>query len=444
MPWLQLRKFPQLLLLLLGLWTNQTAFTQIDTVRTLSRLKQHSFQHLRLLHDPNAPVPLVTYQLIFLRHAWPDSTAFPAMEELALHTIIRSGTSQLNPIQFSARLESYGATMEVIKHPDYIGIQLKCLKTNFPSALDLLLEMVKTPRWDEIEYLKVQQELSGLAEIRMGSYNHVIKHQYEQLFFYRHPYLFVEANNLFILKEKPLERIKAFYADKMLKYERAITVQGAIDPDLCLKVTHERLGLKNQKAFPILLPKVSPPEVRVTFESAQLPSNYLLGFFTGPGMDKADGIAVQLALWMLQQRLDMELCRKRDLSCVMKTECRFGRLSYGYVEIEVPVANLTIRKVAEIHRETGLMGFTEQEMAEAKTALSIQYYTDTESAGYKNRMMASAIALNTQNAWIHYPQQLKNITLESVNQAYNKYIIPMYWLYVGNTDKVERSVFTHH
>jgi zinc protease len=417
---------------------------QCDTVRTLARLKQHTFQHVRLLHDPNSTVPLVTYQILFLRHAWPDSTAFPAMEELAIHTIMRSGISQLNPIQFSARLESFGATLKVVQEADYIGLQLKCLKTNFPSALDLLLELIKAPRWDAIEYLKVQQELSGLAEIRMGTYNYVLKNNYDNLFFYKHPYQHIESNNLYVLKEKPLERIKAFYADKMLKYEKAITVQGAIDPDLCLKVTHERLGFKNQKPFPILLPKISPPEVRVTFESVQLPSNYLLGFFSGPGIDKPDGMAVQLALWMLQQRLEMELCRKRDLSCALQTEYRYGRLSYGYVEIEVPVANLTVRKVAEIHRETGIMGFTDQELAEAKMALSIQYYADAQSVTSKSRLMAQAIALNQHTAWINFPQQLKNISVETVNQAYNKYIGAMYWLYVGNTDKIERSVFTHH
>ena len=116
--------------------------------------------------------------------------------------------------------------------------------------------------------------------------------------------------------------------------------------------------------------------------------------------------------------------------------------SFSGVGVSTTEPNKFIAVMDRLLDKTKQSGFTAEEVKNMKTTYLTSFYYRQET----NSAQASSLASNEvlQNNWrraLTFNNDLKMVSVEDVNNAFNKYVTKMTWVYQGNPDKVTPSLY---
>jgi predicted Zn-dependent peptidase len=117
--------------------------------------------------------------------------------------------------------------------------------------------------------------------------------------------------------------------------------------------------------------------------------------------------------------------------------------SFSGVGVSTTEPNKFIAVMDRLLEKTKTGGFTAEEVKNMKTTYLTSFYYRQET----NSAQASSLASNEvlHNNWrraLTFNNDLKMVSVEDVDRAFNKYVTKLTWVYQGNPDKVTPSLYT--
>jgi predicted Zn-dependent peptidase len=105
--------------------------------------------------------------------------------------------------------------------------------------------------------------------------------------------------------------------------------------------------------------------------------------------------------------------------------------------------NKYVGVVTALIDKTKKTGFTEDELRNMKTSYLTRFYSQQET----NSAQAASLASNEvlHNNWrraLTLTSDLKSVKVADINSAFNKYITKLTWVYQGNPEQVDASLYT--
>lgn len=410
--------------------------------KSLFNVSDYTFEGIRILQAPNHSELVVAKIYITGGIQFYDKQE-EGIELLALKLAVQGSSKNYSKNYLDERLEKLGAQVDVLSGYDYSVITLTCLKEHFFESLQVLMERILNPKLSLSEFYEIRdQYMTQVLEQEKNPWEQLRNWSLSQ-YFQGTSWAVNPLGTYQSLFSFTNEGVNLFYQNLLAKKRIYITVVGKIPADELAIQFHQFLKHLPEESPAIKV--VQKPNIytqsNVHFQKREGNISYINGIFSAPKPGSLDAFALQIALSILNERLQTKLLLQKGF--LLEAFC-------GYAEFSNPIANIrfstqlpgpAVKMVMEELQKLKLEGVTEQELHQKKQFFLTQYYKKLANS----ETYASIIG----NAAFHYSwkeeqksaQKVESITNQNILAVLQKYLKNIQWYYLGDTGKIGKGAF---
>jgi zinc protease len=375
-----------------------------------------------------------------------SATLAPAQAgiERLIGVLSTRGTENYSREQFAARTAATGAEIGTRQTHDYSVMTLRTVRDQWDHSWDLFVEAALRPTFPDSELSLVREQLLNGLRRRDDSPDGQVRHVADSMFFRDHPYAVDPAGTRAALRALTRDDLRRWHRDRMTQENLLLVVLGNVPrADLEAKVRNAfgRLpdrggGARSPGPVPVRV-----PDVKVV--PRQLPTNYVLGLFSAPGLPDTDYAAMRVATDILSNRLFEEIRSKRGLSRSTSAGINSARVNTGFLyltAVELDTAFKIMRhEVERLQTEP----ISDKRLGETVNVFLTRYFLEQET----NADQASSLAAHELlgGGWQRaatFLERVRTVTPADVQRVARRYIKNLRFAVVGDSSKIDRTLFT--
>ena len=372
--------------------------------------------------------------------------------------MLKKGTSKHTETQLKDAFDELKASVDVYGEQDHVDVSIETVKENLSKVLALVNEILREPTFPSKEFEELRQQSLAQSEQQLSD-----PQALAQLAMVRHmnPYAKTDVRYTPTIEEDmaqtkalTLVEVKKFYKDFYGGTDATVSVVGDFDEAIAKVAITEGVGSwKSPKVYSRLVRKFT--EVAASNEVIKTPDKANAMFFAGLNLPISDGDADYAATFVgnyvlggggLSSRLANRIRQKEGISYGVGSWVSADAFdkagSFGSYAIYAPENGERLEKAFKEELDKILkQGITKEELEAAKTGIAQERLGNRTDDRYMTDKLNRYIFLNRTMKWDSaYEDQLKKLTLEDVNKALNKYIVPnkLSLFKAGDFDKVKK------
>lgn len=341
--------------------------------------------------------------------------------------------------QLTARL---GTDYVVDPSDDWTLFGFTGIRTTFDSSFDILADRLTEPSLDsgEVELVRAQM-MTGVRE-EENNPDALLRHLADSLVYVGHPYGFSPDGTESSLFSISLAQLRHYQETQMVTSRMLLVIVGNVDRAHVQDLVTRDFG-QAQRGNYTWSPPHSPPNLgrALVVHAAQLPTNYLLGYYQGPPARDPDYQALRVATAVLSGRFFTEIRSQRNLSYEVEAPFVERALSSGGVYVTTVYPDSTLRimraEIDRLQREPidpeGLKRLVQQFITD--------YFLKNETNGDQATFLARAqIYQGDYRAASHFVDDLKRVQPEDVRRVAMKYMHDFRFAYVGKPEALSKAL----
>ena len=285
------------------------------------------------------------------------------------------------------------------------------------------------------------QFLSGIRQ-RRDDPDALAQFLADSIAFSGHPYGIPVTGTESSIAAMDAKALKAYHDTQIVKSRMLLVVVGNID-----RVHVERLVRSSLAQLPGGSYKwTSPPRLperpaAVIVESRVLPTNYIIGYYSGPLANTDDYQALRIATSVLTGRLFAEIRTRENLTYDVHAPFVDRAASAGglYVSTASPDTTLKLMRAAVTELQEGLLDRNGLERLEQQ--FLTEYFLDNETNGAQADFLArSQLYRGDYREADKFVDELRSVSPEAVRRVAQKYMKGIRFAYVGDPTKLRREL----
>ena len=414
-----------------------------DTVPTAEkpladRVAEMQVGPCHLLALPTPAEQVVSFRGSFL--AWPDFDAGEELVQELMTSLLDKGTQARDRFELARVLEDRGAELSVQSDGLRVRFSGRALRDDVPAVLEVLAEMLATPRFAPEEFEKERAQLAASLQHELDDTGTQASGALARaLYRPAHPnYQPQTEASLEQLATLSVEDVRDYHATHVGADDFWIAAAGDLEPDALSDVIEEHFGdwsaLSGEARFEA---EAAPTEERR--HVVEIPDRDSVDVRLGhalPGVrrDTKDYLPLYLANYVLGGNFSARLMRvvrdERGLTYGTGSSLAGVSTEYdAYWKIRVALSQDKLsagidatREVVETFAEEGI---TEEEMAEKKTTITGSFTVGMASTGrLAYRLLTNAERSFDVGYLDIFCEKVEELTLEEVNDAIERHLRP--------------------
>lgn len=334
-----------------------------------------------------------------------------------------------------------GSEISIRAGEDFSTYGLKATRTTFDSTWTMFTDRLLGPTLAtaDVELIKSQM-ITGLRQVDVSP-DALLNRLADSVTFTGHPYGLATEGTEQSLARITSVHLREYMQRTFVTSRMLLVVVGNVD-----RAQVERLVRTTVAALPRgdYVWKAPPPMVgkkAAVLRPANLPTNYLTGYYAGPPATSDDYNALRVAAAVLSGRFFTEIRSKRNLSYAAEAPFLERALATGgvYVTTVDPNASLRImrneidRLQSELIDRDGL----ERLVGQFITEYFMKNETNADQATFLAR---SAIYQGDYRAADRFVSDLRRVSPDDIRRAARQYIRNFSFAYVGDPARLDRSL----
>lgn len=366
------------------------------------------------------------------------------IETLAMAALTECGTVKDDKNTFKNKLDKVSAEVGGNTGFDYATFSMNCIKMDFATVWPLYVDALTTPRFDEKEFERVKQDAINSLKAQASQPDYAISKYARSVAFAGKNYAKIPEGTEETVKALTAAETKAYYTSILTKSRLVIVVVGDIDrSDLEQKINGMLKAIPAGKPFELKKETYVPAKNSFVSEKKDFATNYIQAVSGGPLPGTADYNAFTLAMRIFYDRNFLEVRTNNGLSYAPYTYFDNGLSPSSNIVVSTKDPNKYIGVVSALIDKTKTSGFTEDELRNMKTSYLTRFYSQQETNGAQAASLASNEVLH--NNWrrsLTLTDDLKHVSVTDINSAFKKYITKLTWVYQGNPEQVNPTLYT--
>jgi zinc protease len=264
----------------------------------------------------------------------------------------------------------------------------------------------------------------------------------DSIAFAGHPYAIPVTGTEQSMRSLTATQLKMYHETQIVKSRMLLVVVGDISRQHVETLIHASLGHLPPGEYQWTL----PPRIPVTPAAAilvqrQLPTNYILGYFSGPLASAADYQALRVVTTVLTGRMFGEIRSRENLTYDVHAPFLDRAATAGglYVTTVAPDTTLKLMRyfVDELKHET----LTSLGLRRLELEFITDYFMDNETNASQADFLARAqLYQGDYHRGAAFVDELRAVSPDAVRDAAIRYIKNIKFAYVGDTTKVDRRL----
>ena len=365
------------------------------------------------------------------------------IERLALSVAVNGGTESTPKEEFNARLDAVGSSVGSTTDRDFSGITMRSVREHFDETWELFMEAIFEPAFDEDEVeLRRDRQLASIASI-VDNPDRLVNEVARDLTFADHPYFFRQLGTAETVSQFTTDQLRAWQRDLIAPERMLLVVVGNVERDDLVDKVKGGLGRLAPTGVELsTLPGISPQQSALRVEKLDLPTNFILGYYSTPSTDHEDYPALVLATQHLRDRLFEEVRTRRNLTYAVSSGIgsRANNVGFLYVTAVDPAATMPVifDEVDRLKEE--LIDATDLE--EVRNVYLTRHYQGLETnAGIAGQLARAELVGGDWTLSQRFLDALNEVTPKDIRRVAQTYMSNYQFGVVGDPDAVPPELF---
>ena len=392
---------------------------------------------VRVILRQNAANNVVAANLYLLGGARQVSAANAGIEPILLDVSER-GTARYSKNALRRAMSRLGSEVVVRANADWTMFGIRSSTEVFESTWEIFADRVMTPTLATAEVNLVKaQYLSGIRQ-RRDDPDELASYLADSITFAGHPYSVSVAGNERSIQAIDSAALREYHNKEIVTSRMLLVVVGNVDRAHIEKFVAQTLGRLPRGTYKWTSPpRVPERETAVVVERRQLPTNYIVGYYSGPLATGDDYRALRVATTVLTGRMFAEIRTRQNLTYDVHAPFVDRAATVGglYVSTASPDTTMKLMKAAVRDLQTGLVDPVGLRQMEQQ--FITEYFLDNETNAAQADFLARAqLYEGDYRAADRFVSDLRNVTPEAVQRVARKYMKGFRFAYVGDPAKL--------
>jgi zinc protease len=350
------------------------------------------------------------------------------------------GTRRFSRDELQRATARLGAVITINPAEDWTLFGLRTLRGVLDSSWTLFADRVVAPTLNPVDVELVRTQLITAARQRRDQPDAEVTHLADSLAFAGHPYALAPDGTEESLAATTVEQLRRYHTEQVVTSRMLLVVVGNVDRVTIEQLVRSTLGRLPAGRYTWTPP--APPAARraIVLTQRELPTNYILGYYTGPPASHADYMALRVASAVLSGSLFSEIRSRRNLTYAVDAPFIERAIATGGLYVTTVSPDTTL---ALMRRELDLLK-TELLDRQALQRLVQRFITDYYLRNETNADQATALARaelyeGDYRAANRLVDRLRDVTPEDVRRVARRYMRDFQFAYLGDPRRVTRA-----
>jgi zinc protease len=371
-------------------------------------------------------------------------TAANAGIEPFLLEVSDRGTAKYPRAVLRRKMSALGSEIDTEPSDDWTMFGIRATTEVLDSTWAIFASRLMEPTLDPSDIALVKSQfLSGIRQ-RRDDPDALAEFLADSIAFSGHPYGIPLTGTEASISSIDAAALKAYHDSQIVKSRMLLVVVGNVD-----RAHVERLVQSTLAKLPAGNYKWTPPariperSAAVVVESRVLPTNYLVGYYSGPLANSDDYQALRIATSVLTGRLFAQIRTRENLTYDVHAPFLDRAASAGglYVSTASPDTTLKLMRAAVTELQEGLLD--REGLVRLEQQFLTEYFLDNETNDAQADFLArSQLYRGDYREADRFVEELRNVTPEAVRRVAQRYMKGIRFAYVGDPSKLQKDLIS--
>ena len=354
------------------------------------------------------------------------------------------GTAKYPRATLRRKMSALGSEIVTEPSDDWTMFGIRATTEVLDSTWAIFASRVMEPTLDPADVALVKSQfLSGIRQ-RRDDPDALAEFLADSIAFSGHPYGIPLTGTESSISSINAVALKAYHDNQIVKSRMLLVVVGNVDRahvEQLVQNTLAKLPAGNYKWAPPA--RIPERPAAVVVESRELPTNYLIGYYSGPLANSDDYQALRIATSVLTGRLFAQIRTRENLTYDVHAPFLDRAASAGglYVSTASPDTTLKLMRAAVTELQEGLLD--REGLVRLEQQFLTEYFLDNETNGAQADFLArSQLYRGDFREADHFVEELRNVTPEAVRRVAQKYMKGIRFAYVGDPSKLQKDLIS--
>ncbi|HEX6574582.1 MAG TPA: pitrilysin family protein [Gemmatimonadaceae bacterium] len=390
--------------------------------------------------DANNVVAANLYLLGGTRQVTPANAG---IEPLLLEVSER-GTRNYPKTTLRRKMSRLGSEIATVPSDDWTMFGIRATTEVFDSTWAIFADRVMNPTLDPEDVALIKNQfLLGINQ-RRDDPESLAEFLADSLAFSGHPYSIPLIGTEASMSALDAKALRDYQQSQMVKSRMLLVVVGDIDRahlERLVSATLAKLPQGNYKwAPPARLPEGKPA---IVVESRSLPTNYIVGYFSGPLAKSEDYQALRIATSVLTGRMFSEIRTRQNLTYDVQSPFLDRAASAGGLTVSTTAPDTTLKLMAAAVKELQDGLLDPDGLAKLEQQFLTEYFLDNETNDAQADFLArQQLYRGDYRLADKFVEELESVTPEQVQRVARRYMKGVRFAYVGDPSRLNRSLIS--
>jgi zinc protease len=365
------------------------------------------------------------------------------IENLAITALTECGTKNDSKNSFKDKLDKVSASIDGTAGMDFSSVTLNCIKMDLDKVWPLYIDALTIPLFDSTEFDRVKQDAINNLKSQSSRPDFSISKMAKETAFKGRDYSKSPTGDESTVNALSASETKSYYSSILTRSRMVIVVVAELDRPVIEKMVNE-LTQNIPMGAGVTLNRYSYVPAKNTFadQKRDVATNYIQGVTAGPQPGSPDFNAFTIAMNIFYARQFLEVRTNNGLSYAPQTRFNGGLSPYTTIMVSTTNPDKYIGVMDNLLDKTRKDGFLVDEVKDSKTGYVTKSYYGLETNSAQAASLASnEILFNDWRRSLRLNEDLKKVSVEDVDKAFNKYVKNVTWVYQGDTSKVTPALY---
>ncbi len=358
--------------------------------------------------------------------------------EPILLDVSERGTQRYPKNALRRAMSRLGSEIVVAPGADWTMFGIRSSTEVFDSTWAIFADRVMRPNLAKSEINLVRaQYLSGIRQ-RRDDPDALAGYLADSITFVGHPYAVSVGGNERSLQAVDSATLRAYHRTQFVTSRMLLVVVGNIDRAHIERLVHQSIGQLPSGGYKWTAPpRIPESQTAVVIERRQLPTNYILGYYSGPLANGRDYQALRVATSVLTGRMFAEIRTRQNLTYDVHAPFIDRAATAGglYVSTVSPDTTLKLMRAAIVDLQQGMLD--PAGLRQLEEQFITEYFLDNETnAAQADFLARSELYEGSYKEADRFVDELKRVTPEDVQRVARRYMKGFRFAYVGDPSKL--------
>jgi zinc protease len=358
--------------------------------------------------------------------------------EPILLDVSERGTQRYPKNALRRAMSMLGTEIVVAPSADWTMFGIRSSTEVFDSTWAIFADRVMHPTLAKAEINVVKaQYLSGINQ-RRDDPDALVDYLADSITYVGHPYAVSVVGNEKSIPAIDSASLRDYQQKQFVTSRMLLVVVGNVDRAHIERLVSQSIGKLPRGTYAWTPPpRVPDASTAVVIERRQLPTNYILGYYSGPLANGADYQALRVATSVLTGRMFAEIRTRQNLTYDVHAPFVDRAATTGglYVSTVSPDTTMKLMRAAVADLQSGMLDPIGLKQLEEQ--FITEYFLDNETnAAQADFLARSQLYEGDYREADRFVDELKSVTPEAVQRVARKYMKGFRFAYVGDPSKL--------